>query len=64
MRDLTRTIAAVQPGSTVKLAVLRDGKEITVSAKLGETGQNKQAKADTKQAQINLDHGSWLKPRP
>jgi serine protease Do len=45
VRDLTRTIAAAQPGSTVKVGLVRDGKEMTVQAKLGEYGQ-KQAKAD------------------
>jgi serine protease Do len=47
VRDLTRTIAGFAPGSTVKLGVLRDGKEQTVSAKLGDyTKMGKQAKAD------------------
>ena len=36
VRDLTRTIAAVTPGNTVKLGLLRDGKDMTVSAKLGD----------------------------
>jgi serine protease Do len=48
VRDLTRTIAATQPGTTVKLAVWRDGKDMTVQAKLGETAHGKQAKADGK----------------
>ena len=46
VRDLTRTIAAFTPGSTVKLGVLRDGKDQTVSAKLGDYSKaGKQAKA-------------------
>jgi serine protease Do len=46
VRDLTRTIAAFTPGSSVKLGVLRDGKEQTVSAKLGDYSKmGKQAKA-------------------
>lgn len=47
VRDLTRTIAAAHPGSTVKVKLLRDGKEMIVQAKLGEAGQ-KQAKASGK----------------
>jgi serine protease Do len=47
VRDLTRTIAGYTPGSTVKLGLLRDGKDMTVSAKLGDyANMNKQAKAD------------------
>ena len=47
VRDLTRTIAAYTPGSTVKLGLVRDGKDMTVSAKLGDyANMNKQAKAD------------------
>jgi serine protease Do len=47
VRDLTRTIAGFTPGSTVKLAVLRDGKETTVNAKLGDYSKvGKQAKVE------------------
>ncbi|MBS0526078.1 MAG: DegQ family serine endoprotease [Proteobacteria bacterium] len=47
VRDLTRTIASFTPGSTVKLGLVRDGKDMTVSAKLGDyANMNKQAKAD------------------
>jgi serine protease Do len=46
VRDLTRTIAGYTPGSSVKLGVLRDGKEQMVSAKLGDYSKmGKQAKA-------------------
>jgi serine protease Do len=46
VRDLTRTIAGYTPGSSVKLGVLRDGKDMTVSAKLGDYSKmGKQAKA-------------------
>jgi serine protease Do len=34
LRDLTRMVAAVAPGSSVSLGVWRDGKDITVTAKL------------------------------
>ncbi|WP_428661276.1 Do family serine endopeptidase [Reyranella sp.] len=47
VRDLTRTIANVTPGNTVKLGLVRDGKDMTVSAKLGDYSKmGKQAKAD------------------
>jgi len=46
IRDLTRTIAAAQPGSSVKLGVWRDGKDMSVSAKLGESDPVIKAKAD------------------
>ena len=35
IRDLTRAIAAAQPGSSVKLGVWRDGKDMALTAKLG-----------------------------
>ena len=46
VRELTRTIAAAQPGSTVKVGLMRDGKDMTVSAKLGDGAATKEAKAD------------------
>ena len=50
VRDLTRTIAAVTPGNTVKLGLVREGKDMTVSAKLGDSAKaGKQAKADDEQ---------------
>jgi len=50
VRDLTRTIAGVTPGNTVKLGLMRDGKEMTVSAKLGDYAKStRQAKADDEQ---------------
>ncbi len=47
VRDLTRTVGMAQPGSTVKVGLTRDGKDMTVQAKLGEQGQN-QANAPDK----------------
>jgi serine protease Do len=50
VRDLTRTIAGITPGNTVKLGLLRDGKEMTVNAKLGDYAKpTRQAKADDEQ---------------
>ena len=49
IRDLTRTVAAAQPGSTVKVTLVRDGKDVRVEAKLGEyTKPQREAKADSK----------------
>lgn len=46
VRDLTRTVAGFTPGSTIKLGLIREGKEQTVSAKLGDYSKmGKQAKA-------------------
>ena len=36
IRDLTRMISAVKPGTSVKLGVWRDGKDMSMSAKIGD----------------------------
>src|SRR5216683_3209924 len=36
IRDLTRMISAVKPGTSVKLGVWRDGKDMSVTAKIGD----------------------------
>jgi serine protease Do len=60
IRDLTRTIGAAQPGSTVKIGLMRDGKDMTVSAKLGDSTPSKQAaKADEQQPQEKAQPGSF-----
>jgi serine protease Do len=53
VRDLTRTIAGMAPGSSVKIGLLRDGKEMTVSAKLGDYAKpaKQAAKADEEKAE-------------
>ena len=56
IRDLTRTIAGFTPGSTVKLGLVRDGKDMTVSAKLGDYAKmTKQAKADDEDSNKSED---------
>jgi len=47
VRDLRRTIAGAQPGSTVKIGLWRDGKEMTLPVRLGDSEPAKQAKAET-----------------
>ncbi|MGZ3338803.1 MAG: DegQ family serine endoprotease [Reyranella sp.] len=49
IRDLTRMISAVKPGTSVKLDLWRDGKDMSVTAKVGdqkEEGAVVKAKAD------------------
>jgi serine protease Do len=50
-RDLARTIGMMAPNSTVKLDILRQGQEKTVSLTLAEMPNEHLAKADTEQAQ-------------
>jgi serine protease Do len=46
-RDLARTIGQMAPGTSVKLGILRDGKQMTVAMTLGKMpGDQQQAKAD------------------
>ncbi len=63
IKDLTRTIASAQPGSTVKIGLVRDGKDMTLQAKLGDSSATKEAKADTKsQNKEPLSFGLSLAP--
>ena len=48
IKDLTRAIAAIPPGSTVTLELWRDGKTMNVSAKLGDAAVAREAKAEGK----------------
>jgi serine protease Do len=59
VRDLTRTIAAAAPGATVKVGLMRDGKDMTVSAKLGDSTPTKQAKADEQKTPEKASPGSF-----
>jgi serine protease Do len=61
VRDLTRTIGGAEPGSTVKISLVRDGKDMTVSAKLGdsESKATKQAKADTAKSEAAKEPASY-----
>ena len=67
VRDLTRTIGAVEPGTTVKIGLVRDGKDMTLPAKLGDSESKaiKQAKADaseTAKAKEPNSYGVSLAP--
>ena len=64
MKDLTRTIAAIPPGSTVALDLWRDGKALAVSARLGDSGGAREAKADGKASEVKTPsaYGVSLSP--
>jgi serine protease Do len=61
IRDLTRTIGAAEPGSTVKIGLVRDGKEMSLPAKLGDSDSKavQQAKADTSESQKSKEPNSF-----
>jgi serine protease Do len=61
VRDLTRTIGAAEPGSTVKISLMRDGKDMTVQAKLGDSDSKavQQAKADTAKSEAAKEPSSY-----
>jgi serine protease Do len=44
-RNLMRRIGAMSPGTTVKLGIIRDGRETTVTLTLGELPRERQARA-------------------
>lgn len=46
-RDLAKRIAAMAPGTTVKLDIIRKGADKTVSVTLGELPKQREARADT-----------------
>jgi serine protease Do len=50
-RDLARTIAGVAPGTSVKLAVMRDGQSHDMTLTLGELPAERQARAQDQQEQ-------------
>ena len=54
IKELTRTISAMKPGSSVKLGVWRDGKDMSLTAKVGDQKDESaivKAKADGKPAE-------------
>jgi serine protease Do len=59
VRELTRTVAAAQPGATVKVGLVRDGKEMSVTAKLGDSTPAKQAKSDEQKTPEKASPGSF-----
>jgi serine protease Do len=46
-RNLARRISAMAPGTSVKLGIIRNGKEDTLTLTLGELPKERQARADT-----------------
>jgi serine protease Do len=68
IRDLTRMISAIKPGTSVKLGVWRDGKEMSVNAKVGDQKEeaavvktNADQPADAKKAEP-MSYGVSLAP--
>jgi serine protease Do len=63
-RDLARTIVGAQPGTTVEIGLWRDGKEMTLPARLGDSEPAKQAKAETNSPEGDepRSFGVWLAP--
>ncbi|CAN5917603.1 Do family serine endopeptidase [soil metagenome] len=61
IKDLTRTISAIKPGTSVKLGVWRDGKDMTVSAKIGGDQKDEAAvvKASADKADKKADPMSY-----
>src|SRR5262245_708598 len=67
IRDLTRMISATKPGSSVKIGLWRDGKDMTVTAKIADqkdegvvkASADKQDKADKKEP---MSYGVSLAP--
>lgn len=54
IKELTRTISAMKPGTSVKLGVWRDGKDMSLTAKVGDQKEESaiiKAKADGKAAE-------------
>jgi len=45
-KELTRMISAVKPGDSVKLGLWRDGKDMTVTAKVGDQSKSDIVKAN------------------
>jgi serine protease Do len=54
-RELARTVSAMAPGSQVKLGVLRKGEEKTVSLRLGELPNERQASAGSEENRLGTD---------
>jgi serine protease Do len=50
-RDLARKVAALPPGSSVKLDILRNGESKTLNIRLGEMPNRKQANAGSRETQ-------------
>ncbi len=56
IKDLTRMISATKPGTSVKLGVWRDGKDMTVTAKVGDQ------KDDSGVIKASADQGTPRRP--
>jgi serine protease Do len=61
-RELSRKIGSMQPNETVKLLILRDGKEQTLSVKLAELPTDKAAKPEKEDTKVGGTFGLQLAP--
>jgi serine protease Do len=59
-RDLAQKIGVMSPGTSVKLDVLRDGKDETVTVALGDMSNQQQAQAGTEQQERGTTAGPRL----
>ncbi|HEX3885090.1 MAG TPA: DegQ family serine endoprotease [Stellaceae bacterium] len=56
LRDLSRFVAATQPGSTSNMVVWRDGQQVTLPVTVGEAPENPQQVASTDQTPQQEEH--------
>jgi serine protease Do len=61
-RELSRKIGSMQPNRTVKLSIVRDGKDETFSVKLGELPSDKAAKPQKEDTEVGGTFGLQLAP--
>jgi serine protease Do len=59
VRDLTSTIAAARPGAPVKIGLWRDGKDMIVEAKLGDSSTVTKVEAESKAADAKAQPSSF-----
>ena len=57
-RELARTIGAMPPNASVRLTVLRNGAEQTITLTLGELPNQREARATPEQRKENQRHRS------
>jgi serine protease Do len=61
-KELSRKIGSMRPNDTVKLDIIRDGKQQTINVKLAELPNEKSAKADSEDVRSGATFGLQLAP--